>query len=395
MNGPQGAIVPADRNRRMIGWALWGIGMLIGAVILGYHFILAPVMMGLNKAFTIWFSMGIAACLAIPAVLFYMLVPILVDRYDPEPVWALAMVFFWGAIAACGFSIVINTAMSDIGKMIGGARNGAQMADIFGAVISAPITEEFFKGLALVAMLVFFKREFDGVVDGVIYATFVALGFAAFENIIYYARGGMSAGLGGLVGTFIIRGLFSPWCHPVFTSMTGIGFGIARETNKGWVKFAAPFGGYIAAVLLHMTWNGVPTLAGVFLGSKASGTALLAMYLLFWLPFVTIFFIIVIFLVRREGQIIRKFLEDEVLIGNLTRDELELVCSPIGRIKAFFGRGGMKGRHFVDAASRLALSKWHATRAQEGRKMTISADFIVPLRQELAKTRMEIQQGAR
>ena len=44
------------------------------------------------------------------------------------------------------------------------------------------------KGMAVFGVFFFLKREFDGVVDGVIYATFAALGFAATENIIYYAN---------------------------------------------------------------------------------------------------------------------------------------------------------------------------------------------------------------
>ena len=56
-----------------------------------------------------------------------------------------------------------------------------------GACISAPFVEEAMKGLAVFGVFYFLRREFDGVVDGVIYATFAALGFAAVENIIYYA----------------------------------------------------------------------------------------------------------------------------------------------------------------------------------------------------------------
>ncbi|MFO0662102.1 MAG: hypothetical protein U0165_20055 [Polyangiaceae bacterium] len=117
----QGAAAPApDRGRRMAGWALWGLGMFIGACILFYHFVIDPLTMGINKALNVWMAMGVGALFAVPAVLFYMLVPILVDRYDPEPFWALAMVFLWGAIAACGFSVEINTTMGYIGKALFG-----------------------------------------------------------------------------------------------------------------------------------------------------------------------------------------------------------------------------------------------------------------------------------
>ena len=42
------------------------------------------------------------------------------------------------------------------------------------------------------------------------------------------------------------------------------------------------------------------------------------------------------------------------------------------------------------ATARLGLSKWHAGRAMRGRKRTVSADWIVPLRQELAELRMDV-----
>jgi hypothetical protein len=164
--------------------------------------------------------------------------------------------------------------------------------------------------------------------------------------------------------------------------MTGIGIGLARESTKTWVKWLAPIGGYCAAMFLHSVWNTTATLLG--------GAFFLLLPL--WFLFVFAFGVVLILLVRREGQIIRKHLQDEVLLGNLTREEMELVCSPIGRIRALFSKSGFKGRRFVDAASRLALSKWHAARAMQGRKQTISADFIVPLRQELQKLRWEIQQ---
>jgi hypothetical protein len=83
-------------------------------------------------------------------------------------------------------------------------------------------------------------------------------------------------------------------------------------------------------------------------------------------------------------------LQDEVLLGTLTRDELDLVCSPWGGLRATFGWGGAHGRKFVRTAARLGLSKWHTGRAMKGRKVTVSADWIVPLRQELGELRTAV-----
>jgi hypothetical protein len=99
--------------------------------------------------------------------------------------------------------------------------------------------------------------------------------------------------------------------------------------------------------------------------------------------------------VKRKGKIIRAFLQDEVLMGFLTVWELNLVCSNAPRMRANALYGGAVGKRFVDAASRLALSKWHAQRASTSRMKTVSADMVVPLRQELAQLRARIAQVLR
>jgi RsiW-degrading membrane proteinase PrsW (M82 family) len=356
--------------------------MIVGGLLL-LLFLMLPLFNAKHPE-NVLISMVIGACIAFPACFVYLWVPVLIDRYDPEPWWSLAMAFLWGAVPACGFAGWINTIVGEVSAEF----LGKDAAAIIGPVVSAPLCEEAFKGMFVLGMLLFLRREFDGVVDGVIYATFAALGFAATENVLYYSRAMQHGGFDQLQGTVIMRGILAPWGHPLYTSMTGIGVGIARETNNTALKFFAPIGGYMAAVCLHATWNGTATLSDLL---KAPIVFLLLLPL--WFIFLVVFGIILIFLVRREGQIIRKNLQDEVLLGNMSKEELELVCSPVGRLKALMGRGGGKAKRFVDAASRLGLSKWHAGRAMQGQKRTISADFIVPLRQELARLRAEIQSG--
>src|SRR5690606_18995053 len=153
----------------------------------------------------------------LPPLAIYLWIPWIVDRYDPEPWWCLGIALSWGAIAACGFSAVINTMVHAFGAAISGDAFG----DVLGACVSAPIVEELTKGMAVFGMFFFVRRQFDGVVDGVIYATFAALGFAAVENIIYYggaAKAEMLGEEGILAGTFIVRGILAPWGHPLYTS---------------------------------------------------------------------------------------------------------------------------------------------------------------------------------
>ena len=365
-----------EKTRRLVGVLLYSLFMLGGALLVVLLFIV-PAFMGEHDAATEFEAMGVGALLALPPHIIYLWLPWVIDRYDPEPWWCLALVLLWGGVAAIGFAAFINTGVHVVGSAIGGEACGTVMT----VSISAPFVEEFWKGLAVFGVFYFLRREFDGVVDGIIYATFCALGFAAVENITYYARAAMAdPNYDALAGTVFVRGILSPWGHPLYTSMTGIGFGVARETHRTWLRWMAPIFGYFGAVFLHATWNTIATVSGF----------LTMVMLPAWFVVVIAFLCMIIWLVIRKGKTIRANLQDEVLLGNLTPWELDLVCSPFGRMKAQMSYGGGAGRRFVGAAARLGLSKWHAARAAKGRQRTVSADWVVPLRQELHQLREEI-----
>ncbi|MBK7774695.1 MAG: PrsW family intramembrane metalloprotease [Sandaracinaceae bacterium] len=61
---------------------------------------------------------------------------------------------------------------------------------------------------------------------------------------------------------FVLRGILFPWGHPVYTSMTGIGFGLAREGRHPALRALGPLFGYGLAVMLHAMWNGGATFRG-------------------------------------------------------------------------------------------------------------------------------------
>jgi protease PrsW len=384
VRAPAAAPTGADRSRRTVGTVLYVLAMIAGALLFIGVFVVMPIF-ELSDPLSYFGAMLMGALMAIPALAAYIWIPRVVDRYDPEPWWLLIGALGWGAIASCGFAAVINTAVGEFGE----AAFGDGAGEILAACVSAPIVEEGFKGLGVFGIYYFVRREFDGVVDGVIYAMFTALGFAAMEDVIYYGRAvsvELQHGVGGALGvTFALRGIVSPWGHPLFTSMTGIGFGIARETDKPHLRWLAPLGGYASAVFLHSVWNTAGSIHA----------ALVIVMLPLWIAAVIGFGFLINWLVKRKGKIIRAFLQDEVLMGFLTPWELELVCSRAPRMRANAHYGGEVGKRFVDTASRLALSKWHAQRATRARMKTVSADLVVPLRQELGQLRVQIAQALR
>jgi RsiW-degrading membrane proteinase PrsW (M82 family) len=330
-------------------------------------------------------SFVVAVIMAFVPAAFYLSIVLLIDRYDPEPPWVLALAFLWGAVISIFGALIIN----DTASILAASAGGAGVGEFVGAVVSAPLAEEGMKGLGLLIVFLALRREFDGVVDGIVYACVIALGFATVENVLYYGRAVNAAGLGGGVVLLILRGLMSPFAHPLFTSMTGIGIGIAREQKRGVLVWIAPVMGYMLAVLLHATWNFVATVT-----SSAGPEAFFLAYLIGWIPAFLCFLVGIGFCLYRERKIIRQYLYDEVAIGVLSPQEYLDVTSLRKRV-AFHWRGlranGLAGyrsaRAFSRAATKLALSKWHTLKAAEKNAQTRSLGQIPVLRQELAARR--------
>lgn len=208
------------------------------------------------------------AALAVGIVSAVIPVPLLVyaflwlDRYEPEPVKYLAFCFAWGACVATFVAFLVNTG---VGILL--ERN--DLSEHLVTVVCAPIVEETMKFAG--PLLLFWRRRktFSGTIDTIVYCGLSATGFAFVENILYlggfgYAQnadeGGVAAGAQGVVVLFFARILMSGFAHPLFTSMSAIGLGIAVRSPQKLVRVLAPFCGLIAAMILHGAWNGMSVL---------------------------------------------------------------------------------------------------------------------------------------
>jgi RsiW-degrading membrane proteinase PrsW (M82 family) len=174
------------------------------------------------------------------------------DRYEPEPRRLLASGLLWGGFVATAAALLLQ----GLGGFFVGFTEEQSLA------IVAPVTEEFSKGLFLILLLWWRRAELDGILDGLVYAGMVGIGFAFTENILYLGaayNGSDGMGPGGVVGittTFVLRCVVSPFAHPLFTAFTGIGIGLAVSSRRPLVRWLAPVAGYLLAVLAHGLWNG-------------------------------------------------------------------------------------------------------------------------------------------
>jgi len=291
----------------------------------------------------------------IPVPLYVILV-LWIDRYESEPAWMLATAFFWGAMVATFFAYLVNTA----GGAIVSALAGPAAGNTFALVISAPIVEESSKAAILFIFFFFKKDEFDGVIDGIVYGALVALGFAMTENVLYYGKAAMGGG-GQLTVTFFIRGFLAPFSHPLFTSMTGIGLGLARQSRNIAVKVITPLLGLSTAIFMHSIWNG----SGAIFG----GGVFLLTYILIMVPAFVILLVVIGIALYREGQLVRQFLLCDLERGLLTRQEYEQLGSIFGRMGSSFNaltQRGMKGwrtrMKFNQMASELAFYRCRVSR---------------------------------
>jgi RsiW-degrading membrane proteinase PrsW (M82 family) len=333
-------------------------------IVAGVFAALVALLLGLIVLVLIGFETGPVALLigmisAVVPVPLYLVLVLWIDRYEAEPVWMLATAFFWGALVAVFFAYLLNTVS---GVAVSLATNSMRAGRTFGAVISAPIVEEIAKALIIFIFFFWKKDEFDGVIDGIVYAAMAGLGFAMTENIQYYGKAVMEAGGGGLTLVFILRGAIAPFSHPLFTGLTGIGFGLARQTRNTAIKWIAPPLGLLAAMSMHSIWNG----SGVLFG----GGAFILTYILFMIPAFFIMLVVIILALRREGQIVREYLSPEHRGGLLTQQEYNQLGSISGRMGSSFNalsRGGFghwrTARQLNQMASELAF---HRSRVARG-----------------------------
>jgi protease PrsW len=190
----------------------------------------------------------------VPLVVCYMWL----DRYEPEPRRLLAAGLLWGGFVATAVAILLQ----GIGGFVVGISDDVSLA------VVAPVTEEATKGAFLLLLLWWRRAELDGVLDGIVYAGMVGIGFAFVENILYLAaayNGTDGMGPGGttaLTTTFVVRGLFSPFAHPFFTTFIGIGVGLAVASRSRVRRVLAPLLGYACAVTAHGLWNGSTLFGG-------------------------------------------------------------------------------------------------------------------------------------
>ncbi len=294
----------------------------------------------------------LAGSLGLIPMTIYAVVITWVDRYEKEPLWLMIGVFLWGAIVAAGSAFILNTLF---GISVFALTGSETAANVGAAVISAPLVEETVKGAAVLAVYLYFRDEFDTLLDGIIYGSLVGFGFAATENVNYIFSGFSEGGLMTALLVTVVRTIGIAFLHASLTSCTGLGFAALR-LSRNPLRFLAPLAGYGAAILFHSFHNLMASLGELF--------CLFGLFL-DWIGYFALFGFI-LYLIWREGRVMREELREELAQGLITAPQYATACSLSGQFTARWGAlaGGTWRRsgQFYDLLGELAFKKHQLAR---------------------------------
>jgi RsiW-degrading membrane proteinase PrsW (M82 family) len=283
--------------------------------------------------------------------LFFAWIVYWLDRYEKEPGILLGGVFVWGAVIAAGAAFMLNTSLGLGVYLFTKSEAATQLATGW---FIAPFVEEILKGFAVLVIFLVFRSEFDSLLDGVVYAAIVALGFAATENTYYiYTQGYQEAGFSGIFWLVFVRVILVGWQHPFYTAFTGLGLAANRLSRNKSVKIAFPIIGLLAAITAHGLHN---TLVSLLSG----GRGLMLGTLIDWSGWL-LMLVFIIWAIARERAWIVNQLGEEVSLGLITAAQYRTACSAwaqnLARLGALFSGKYTATNHFYQTCAELAYKK--------------------------------------
>jgi RsiW-degrading membrane proteinase PrsW (M82 family) len=293
------------------------------------------------------------------------------DRASPGPWRNLLFAFAWGACAAALIAIVANSFAT---HWIAAALADPSSADTLGATVIAPVVEESSKAAAVLLIFLFRRRDLSGLVDGVVIAGITATGFAFTENILYLGTAfgdDQLSGVNGLasltVATFFVRVVMSPFAHPLFTVLSGIGFGLASmyAERQRLRRVLLPLGGLLLAIGMHATWNA---------SSSLGDFGFLLVYVVLMVPAFALLTWLVIWTRQRELHTVRAELPRYATAGWLPPYEASVLGSMrarrMAREYAAHALGGKPAARAVGEyeafATSLAFLRYRGRRGRAG-----------------------------
>ena len=117
------------------------------------------------------------------------------DRLEPEPKHLVLQMVILGALLASAVGVPLVDGLFDVPNWLSGSPAWAQL---LGGFLIVGMTQEFLK-YAAVRFSVYYAADFNEAIDGIIYTTAVAIGYALVLNINFVvSSGGVDLGSGAI-----------------------------------------------------------------------------------------------------------------------------------------------------------------------------------------------------
>lgn len=271
------------------------------------------------------------------------------DRYEKEPKALLATAFFWGAIPAILITIVVEIFFQLPVELI-----GPQAIEAVRLGVITPIAEETLKGIVILYIARRYRREFDNVLDGIVYGAMVGFGFAMTGNILSYLGAFFLRGFSGLSLTIFIEGLLFGFNHALYSAFFGAGLGYSRLTQNRVRQWTIPIASFVLAIGINALHNlAIRNIIGFNLAS----------ILLPWAGLVVIVVVMFWSLRRQQQTLVTE------LIGEIPDQLYETITNNRKRSKSLrqaFSNDGFKGwrdlRYKYQLCAELAFKKIQSRR---------------------------------
>ncbi|MGG7507419.1 PrsW family intramembrane metalloprotease [Plantibacter sp. YIM 135249] len=243
------------------------------------------------------------------------------DRWEREQPRRLLSAFAWGASFAALCSIWSQEGL----QAFFDATVGTDVTAWFRPLVITPVTEEVFKGLFLIWLLVYRRRRITGLLDGIVYGGLVGAGFAFTEQILYFGRivttfAASDPSDGGalvtLILSFALRMVMVPFMHSFLVAIFGLGIAAAAGTRSRGARFGLAGAGLLVAIVLHGVWDwaGLSGTRDPFLIYKIYGAVMVPLFLAM--------LILALILRRREGKAIAAALPSLAREGRIGEHEV-------------------------------------------------------------------------
>ncbi|MGQ9504496.1 MAG: PrsW family intramembrane metalloprotease [Thermogutta sp.] len=308
------------------------------------------------------------------------------ERYRREWIYLFGGVFGWGVVTGAFAALFLALAVP-WGMAFHLESEAFEVPRRF--LFLAPLVEEGFKALAILAVMLMFRREFSYLPEGMVYGGVIAAGFAASQNVFYfYHVGYLEGGIPGLLAVFVQRGLCGGFTAVLCGAGIGAGLAWAQRRPKQWQRWHTAITLWTGVYLCHIFRNALVLVIGQQ-NSLPPLTAGMIVDSMAWL----VAGVLVLGLLQREYQRFLECLRREVKEGWIKPEQAELLKQRFwkARLQMFLPLCQDRTCRVIFLFSELAEQQVTAVepvRGSDGRSLSLR------LHQELARLVSQLPQAS-